>query len=217
MLQRRRVAIGAVLVVVLIGTATVGASLARASITAGHDRTQLVTAGAVAEELETTSISQAASVRDYFLSADGGSLKQYNTQRAHTGDLSSRLQTLLSNTAVQAQLTDVAATTRAWRAAIEPLISLQQAGGRSDEVVRRYRDDRVASIFQTIAAATHRLRANLNASINTATARSDAARNRALLFPISAAAAALALVSLTPRVIRRWHIANPIELERVTW
>ena len=193
-----------------IGASGLGATLVLRANDARRDHHDLTNASAVSQQLESSYVSAAASIRAYFLSGDAASLDTFTTERIHSADIAGRLQGLLmSNRELLKQVGDVNAAGRAWRTeAINPLITLEQEG-KTQEVIDGYRDGPSVPLFQKAADDLQKLRSGVRAATRTADAREASTSRDVFRFTVAALVTALAAL-LVIRLVSRFWISRPI-------
>lgn len=179
---------------------------------ARRDHTNMATAGQLAEDLESTYVGEAASVRAYFLSGEKASLDDYNTRRVHAADVHGRLRGFVKDDAALAKT--VAAVTDAaiaWRNdAILPLLQMQEAaGGQSQSVVNAYRDGPAVTTFQQIANTLKDVRDGVRDAERAAANRESTTRDDVGRFVVGSVAASAFLIIVLALVARLW-ISRPI-------
>jgi serine phosphatase RsbU (regulator of sigma subunit)/CHASE3 domain sensor protein len=210
-LRARLTLLCAVFLALAVGVSALGAILVLRANDQRRHHADLVKASEAAQDLESTYVAEAASIRAYFLAGEQQSLDDYNRQRTHSGDVNGWLQGLLLGTALIHRVDAVNAAARVWRNdAILPLITLQQSTGQSNEVIAQYRDGPAVPAFQTIAKRLQRLRADVEAAGTRSGHRADVARERVLEFSFAALAATLATLLLLRLITHVW-VARPIQ------
>ncbi len=209
-LRARLTLVCAAFLTLAAGASAFGAVLVVRANDQRRDHAKLVKAIEVAQDLETTYVAEAASIRAYFLSGDRKSLDDYNDQRTHDSDANGRLQGLLLGSPLIRRVDAVNDAARIWRnGAILPLITLQQATGSSTDVIEKYRDGPAVPAFQQIANRLRTLRTGVADATKRSAARADTARDRVIQFSLSALAVAIATLLLLRLVTHVW-IARPI-------
>ena len=200
-----------VFLVVLVGAgATLGASLVVGAVDA-HERFNTVGAAATAaSDLETNFVSQAASIRNYFLTGDATAYQSYRVDRQRADVLATRLRSLLLTTPYVDELDGATRAASAWQNDhLAPLIRLAREGNQQ-ELINRYADGTAAAAF---AATADRLQALVRSTraAGAAAERRENSAQRALAVGAAAAVAAAALMVLAVRWLGRVWIARPLE------
>ncbi|MEY2474319.1 MAG: hypothetical protein QOK28_3648 [Actinomycetota bacterium] len=210
-LRARLLLLSAAFLVLVVGAASLGAVLVLRANDARRDHTNLKSAAVTAAGLEGNYVTQAGSIRAYFLSGgtDHASLDTYNTARIHAGDATGRLQGYLMGTPLLARVTDLNAAVRTWRNdAILPLITLEQQG-QAQQVIDQYRTGNAVPTYQVVARRLSTMRTALAAGTASSAKAEDRARTRVTRFSIASVLALFAAFGLLATLTRVW-IARPL-------
>jgi CHASE3 domain sensor protein len=194
-------------VVVMFGTVGVTAMrvvLVQRANEARRDHARVVRRAELVRDFEITYVSEAASIRAFFLAGRGTSLQEYYERRAHATDLNARLRRALGASSGAVQLDAVADAAHAWDDAIQGLVATQDVSARArTAIITSYRQSGAAQRFQSVTTAVDRLRATIDASVEPSAHTADTARSRAARFTlaswISAVALLLVLIGATAR------------------
>jgi sigma-B regulation protein RsbU (phosphoserine phosphatase) len=210
-LRARLTLLCATFLALAVGASFFGAALVLNANDKRREHAELVKAAEVAQDLETSYVAQAATIRAYFLGGDQNALEDYNAQRTHAGDANGRLQGLVMGTPLLRGVDAVTKAARSWRNdAILPLITLQQTTGQSEQVIEQYRDGPAVPSFQAVADALQHLRRELAASVTRSDNRAAVARRAVVQFAIGSLAAVIVILLLVRLVTHLW-IARPID------
>lgn len=176
---------------------------------ASRENARLAEAATVAGDLRNSLLTQAASVRAYFLNADKGSYDEYTAARAAAADLTGRLQGLVSGRRLSDQIEQVARDALTWRTeAINPLIALEQAGAYQ-QVLEQYGRGGAVTLFRKTAVGMRALQRDMTRASGAASNRADATRLNAIEFGVGYFAL-FALALATVRAAASSWLVEPI-------
>ena len=187
-----------------------GAAIFLRARDASREHTRLTQAVVVAGDLRTSLVTQAASIRAYFLDANTASYDEFTQARLAAADLTGQLQGLVPpGSRLARQIEAVAHDALTWRTdSINPLIALEQQGAYQ-QVISQYSAGRAVPLFQTVTRDVRSLQSGLTATERTVGHRADATRLNAIEYGVGFAVA-IALAFSFIRVVASTWLVQPI-------
>ncbi len=177
---------------------------------ASREHARLTEAVVLAGDLRTSLVTQAASIRAYFLDANTSSYDEFTRARLKAADLTGQLQGLVPpGGRLAREIEAVTHDALAWRTdSMNPLIALEQQGAYQ-QVIEQYSAGQAVPLFQAVTRSVRSLQRELTATERTVEHRADATRLNAIEYG-AGFVVAIALAFSFIRIVASAWLVQPI-------